>query len=361
MRLLALVPSLPDRAPGQRFRIEQWIPYLKNLGWDVVLEPFADHTLDAVLYRRGAYLAKARAVLDAVQRRITSAAAASAFDAVYVYREAAIIGPSLIERAIARRGVPVVYDFDDPIWLPYLSPTNGIFSLLKFQGKTRTICRLASHVVVGNRLLASWAAQHSDRVSVIPSTIEFDSYAPRGPHVPRSGVRLGWTGSHSTLSFLETIREPLRALRDLRDFELQVISHTSQYDFGDNIRTIAQKWRASTEAEDLHSIDIGLAPFPDSGWTPWRCHGKILQYMAVGLPVVASPVGIVPDYIRDGENGFLADTPREWVEKLTRLIDDPALRCRLGAAARTTIAEHYSAALWAPRFEAVMRSVAGQR
>jgi glycosyltransferase involved in cell wall biosynthesis len=276
-------------------------------------------------------------------------------DVVYLFREAALLGPAVIERQLARLHVPIVYDFDDPIWLAYRSPQNGVFSRLKFPGKTAAICRLATRVVTGNRLLATWARQHSSSVDVVPSTVDMEKYPAKSHDRQPDLVTLGWSGSHSTLPFLELVQETLVRLAGSRRFKLLVISHTDDYrNEGLPVPIVSKRWCAATEAMDLHEMDIGLAPFPNSGWTPWRCHGKVLQYMAAGIPCVASNIGILPDYIQDGVNGFLAASDDEWIEKLRMLIDDPDLRRRMGAAARQTIEKHYSAAVWAPRMRQIM-------
>ena len=134
-----------------------------------------------------------------------------------------------------------------------------------------------------------------------------------------------------------------------------VVSHTDVYRPADlPVEVTARRWAAATEGSDLLGMDVGLAPFPDTGWTPWRCHGKVLQYMAAGVPTVASRIGILPDYIRDGENGFLAATEDEWLDRLGRLADDPGRRRQLGLAGRETVAEDYSVQAWAPRVRDIL-------
>jgi glycosyltransferase involved in cell wall biosynthesis len=260
-----------------------------------------------------------------------------------------MIGPALIERIIALRRVPLVYDFDDPIWMPYRSPVNHGFAALKFPAKAATICRMSNHVIVGNRLLAEYASRYSAAVSIVPSTIDLRQYAVRRRNRNSNLVTLGWTGSHSTLPFLEELAPVLRQLATKRAFRLVVVSHTDSYKIpGLNMDVVGRRWSAATEAADLVDIDIGLAPFPDRGWTPWRCHGKVLQYMAVAIPTVASPVGIIPDYIDDGVTGYLAADETEWLQKLIRLIDDAELRDRIGANGRDLVQTRYSAQMWAP-------------
>jgi glycosyltransferase involved in cell wall biosynthesis len=240
-----------------------------------------------------------------------------------------------------------------------VSPSNKGFSRLKCPGKTQAICRLASAVTVGNRLLADWARRHAREVYIVPSTIDLDRYPM--PRRPRSSapVTLGWTGSHSTLPFLEPLHNVLRRLAKRHRFRLVVISDRASYQVaGLEMPVVGKAWNAATEAADLNEVVIGLGPFSATGWTPWRCHGKVLQYMAAGIPAIVSPIGILPEYVRDGVNGFLAATEDEWLEKLSLLIEDPALRRRLGAAARATVEERFSAWVWAPRVKEILLAAA---
>ena len=360
MNVLVVVPSLRGTSPAQRFRIEQWAPLLEQQrGFRFTYAPFEDEALRDVLYQQGQYTRKTVLMLRSMARRFALPAQAAQHDVVFLHREAAALGPAAIERLLARTAVPLVYDFDDPLWIPYRSPTNAMFSRLKWPGKTSTICRLARTVIVGNRLLASYASQHSQNVKVVPSTIAMQDYPARPAQQRDQPFTVGWTGSHSTLPFLETVLPALRRLGERLRFRLVVVSHTHDYRVPDaTFEVVSRRWNAATEAADLHDIDVGLAPFPDTGWTPWRCHGKVLQYMALGVPVVASPIGIVPDYVGDGVNGYLASTQDDWVDRLQRLAADPDQRARMGAAGRARVAEQYAADVWAPRVGDLLEAAA---
>lgn len=361
MKVLVLSPAPYDTSPALRFRVEQWARHLEPAGVRFTFAPFEDAALRAVIYQPGRYVRKAVDTLRAVGRRFALLPRVRDFDVVLLHREAASLGPAVLERLIARQGVPIVYDFDDPIWLPYRSPTNGALSYLKWPAKVAAICRLAAVVTAGNRLLAGWARRHARAVEVVPSTVDLARY-PLRPGPGPGPLTLGWTGSHTTLPFLETLLPVLRRFEGRRPFRLAVVSHTDDYrPAGLAAEVHSTRWRAATEAEDLLGMDVGLAPFPDAGWTPWRCHGKVLQYMAAGIPTVASRIGILPDYIRDGENGFLAATDDEWLDRLGRLADDPGLRRRAGLAGRETIAREYSAHVWAPRVKDILLRAVGSR
>lgn len=360
LKVLVLAPALHDTSPGMRFRIEQWARHLEPAGVAFTFASFEDAALHRVIYARGQYARKAWLITRSLLRRLAWLPRIRDFDVVLLHREAAILGPAVLEWLIARRKVPIVYDFDDPIWLPYRSPTHGMLSYLKCPGKVAGICRLARIVTAGNRLLADWARQHASAVEVVPSTVDLDAYTLTPVERP-DPVTLGWTGSHSTLPFLDSLLPTLRRLATRLTYRLLVISHTDAYQPESlPVEVRSRRWQAATEVQDLCEADIGLAPFPDSGWTPWRCHGKVLQYMASAIPTVASSIGILPEYIQNSETGFLARNEDEWIDCLTRLAEDRGLRQRMGRAGREVIAERYSIQHWAPRIRQVLeRAVSG--
>jgi glycosyltransferase involved in cell wall biosynthesis len=288
-------------------------------------------------------------------RRLSTIGRARNYDLVYILREAALLGPPVFERMLYRQRVPFVFDFDDAIFVSYRSPSNGYLSYLKFASKTKTICRLASHVMVGNPYLADYARQVNDNVTVIPTTIDTEKYRVPPPKNDSGPITIGWTGSYSTVQHLDTLRGALKKLAETEKFVLRVIG-TPSYELSP-IDVEAMPWRAATELEDLCAIDIGVMPLPDDNWSKGKCGLKALQFMALGIPTICSPVGVNTDIIQDNENGFLAGTEAEWVDKLTRLLRSAELRRRLGDAGRVTVEQQYSAAIQAPRVYEIFKSV----
>ena len=355
MRLLAIVPSVYDTNPSQRFRIEQWEPLLRARGVEITYKPFETKELNAVLYKQGRMSEKLRLVMKSLARRFSEVRAARDYDAVYVLREAALLGPPLFERWIARAGVPFIFDFDDAVFVPYVSPSNGYLSYLKFPGKTRSICRLAAHVMAGNEYLADYAREVNDRVTIVPTTIDTEKYAvaPRGTQNEMPVI--GWSGSYSTAQHLATLRGALQRLARKERFLLRVIGAPGFKIEDVNIEAIP--WRPDTEVAELRTFDIGVMPLPDDQWSRGKCGLKALQYMALGVPTVCSPVGVNTEIIQDGANGLIAATEDEWVEKLTRLLRSAELRGRLGRAGRETVEERYSAEVQAPRVFQIIESV----
>jgi glycosyltransferase involved in cell wall biosynthesis len=209
--------------------------------------------------------------------------------------------------------------------------------------------------MVGNPYLAEYARQVNDRVTVIPTTIDTEKYRVL-PRTEKTGPPvIGWTGSHSTVQHLDTLRGALKKLAERESFRLRVIG-TPAYECPP-IEVEAMAWRADSELEDLSAIDIGVMPLPDDKWSKGKCGLKALQFMALGIPTICSPVGVNTDIIQDNENGFIAGTEDEWVEKLTRLLRSAELRQRLGQAGRATVEQKYSAITQTPRVYEIFKSV----
>lgn len=355
MRLLAIVPSVYNTSPGQRYRMEQWEPLLRKNGVEITYAPFESEELHALLYKQGSLGRKLSLVTKNISRRFSTMRSVKDYDVVYVFREAALLGPPFFEHWIHRSGVPMVFDFDDAVFVSYRSPTNGYLSYLKFASKTKSICRMSAHVMAGNPYLAEYARQVNPNVTVVPTTIDTEKYTVTKRTNEAATPTIGWTGSFSTVQHLDTLRSALQKLAKQRKFRLRVIG-TPTYKL-DGLDVEAMPWRAATELEDLNAIDIGVMPLPDDLWSKGKCGLKALQFMALGIPTVCSPVGVNTEIIQDGENGFIAGSEDEWVEKLGRLLDSVELREQLGLAGRRTVETRYSANVQAPRVLELLKSV----
>ena len=357
IRLLALVPYPFDRAASQRYRIEQWRPRMERLGITCEFVPFEDEALYDVMERPGAWTRKTSGLIGAVLRRWTVLRHLDDWDVVFLHREAMIIGPALLEPLVARRR-PVVFDFDDAIWMPRANPMNPIARFLKFQGKTAAITRMTTAVIAGNKYLASWARSFNPRVHVVPSTIETTGdYARQKTHHETNRPIIGWSGSYSTIQYLAGIRPMLQALRKSMDFTLRVICNGPPVRWPE-LDLEWRQWSSASEVADLVDFDVGLMPQPDDAWTRGKCGMKALQYMALGIPPVASRNGVLPEIIADGRNGRLADTPETWLTCLKSLAADWESRAAMGAEARRTVEDRFSAAFHAPRVAEIVRGVA---
>lgn len=353
--LCALVPYPVGRVPGQRYRIEQWAPFLRDYGIEVDFLPFADEKLADLLYEPGRVAAKSARMATAFVRRLGHLAQIRRYDAVLIHRAACLAGPAVVERVVSLLHRPVIYDFDDSIFVLHTTATNQRFGWLKFPRKTACICRLSTLVIVGNSFLADYSRKYNRQVTVIPPSIDTASYQPADKRERGGRITIGWTGSSTSQTYLEMFVPVLRKLVARSDVEIRVISDREPLLPG--VPYVWRRWSASTETKDLSALDVGIMPMPDDSWSRGKCSMKALQYMAMGIPAVCSDVGANRDLIRHGENGFLATTSEEWLEYLLMLIGNPAARARVGHQARKTVEDRYSMRRCAELFARAARQV----
>jgi glycosyltransferase involved in cell wall biosynthesis len=330
---------------------------MSSHGISVDFSPFESARLTEILYEPGMRPSKSMLMVhDAIRRRAVLAQARE-YDAVVIFREASLIGPAVYERLLARSGKPMIFDFDDAIWVNATGGVNGWFTRLRFPGKTSTICRLASAVVVSNAYLANYARRRNDNVHIIPSTVDLDLFRFQPPLEEQSPFVIVWTGSASTLVHLETAREALERFGRKRKTVLRVICSRPPEHAFDGVEVEFVPWSAGTEAAALGASHAGIMPLPDDEFTRGKGGYKALLYMAVGRPVVLSPVGVNAEIVTHGTNGLLARTADEWVGALDELAGSSALRDRLARAGRATVEKGYSAESGAAAFAGVVNGV----
>jgi glycosyltransferase involved in cell wall biosynthesis len=360
LRILVLANKGWGRAPNQRYRFEQWAPWLElNHRIRLDLLPFESPQLSELLYEEGRIAAKGVLIGYDFLRRARAIFKARSYDAVLIAREASLIGPAIYERLIAWTGKPVVFDFDDSIWSPLQAHANGLFSHLHFYRKTSAICSVAAAVTVGNEFLADYARERNSNVFIVPSSIELQDYPLNPPPAADVPFIVSWTGSNSTLRHFERARPALEILAQQIPLKVRVICNKPPAAPVRGAQTEFVRWSAQSEGQDVSACHAGIMPLPDDEISRGKCGMKALQYMAAGRPVVASPIGVNADIVKDGENGLLATSTNDFVEALLRLAGDGDLRRRLGANARQTVKERYSAEVVSQMFAAAIRSAVG--
>ncbi len=331
--------------PSSRYRVYQLLPWLQKLGIACEVSPAIDDALYRSLYLDLGEPASRRAAFSATwRRRRADLQHVEDFDAVFVQKG---VFPGLysgFERKIAARK-PVVFDFDDAIWLPRVGGSRVLRALHR-ESAVQDILRRATAVIAGNNFLADYATRFNRKVTVVPSSIDPAAYRPAA----NSNV-VGWIGSRTTLPYLK----PLRPVFETLGIKPRVIASGDPTRLGFEVEF--RPWRLETEMEELSQIGIGIAPLPDTPWERGKCGVKILQYMACGIPVVASPVGVNAHIVVDGVNGFLAKNNEEWTTALRALIADPNLRQRLGAAGCATVEQSFTVQRAATAVNSVLRSV----
>lgn len=262
-----------------------------------------------------------------------------------------MLGTVFFERLLSKSGAKLIVDFDDAIWLHQVSSSspNQNLNFLKRPSKTSEIIKLADTVVAGNSYLANYALQFNTKVEVIPTTIDTDLYTPHRKFLT-SKINIGWSGSKTTVDhFKEAIPALERVKQKYGDkIEFTVIGDGS-YRY-ENLGIIGKSWSLDKEVSDLQEFDIGIMPLPDDEWSKGKCGLKGLQYMALEIPTIMSPVGVNTEIIQHKINGFLASTSDEWVDCLGILIENPELRQQIGIMGRKKVVEYYSVFANSERF-----------
>jgi glycosyltransferase involved in cell wall biosynthesis len=296
-----LFVSKGERASSTRYRASNYFDLFLGHGWAPA------HLTDDKSYSS--------------HRRILRAA--SQADAVVVLRRAPA---GLYAWRLRRASKCLVFDFDDAIFVP----RSGRFS--QRPARFRRMVASCDHVWAGNTYLAAEARRFSDKVTVVPTSIEIERYTPVSVK-PHSDVVLVWIGSRSTRKYLVDILPVLEnacagcsslRLKIIADFELQ----------SDVLPIDNVPWSQATETLELANSSIGVAPMRDDPWTRGKCGLKVLQYMASGLPVITSPYGVNRDLVVPGETGFHATAEQDWMSAITTLAGDPGLAAAMGAAGR---------------------------
>ena len=354
-KLLVLASKPFGLAPSQRYRLEQWAPHLASehrIRLDFA--PFESDRLSELLYQSGHIPQKALWVIRDFIRRSEVVRRSRAYDALVIHREASLIGPAFYETLLALLGKPIIYDFDDAIWSSDQLTINGAFSRLHFFGKTSRICKLAAAVTVGNDELADYARRRNAFVTIVPSSIELADYPEIPEPADRSKFIVSWSGSTSTLAHFECARGALEQLAARIPLIVKVISSKPPERAVAGAEMQFVPWSAQSEAENVGDCHVGIMPLPDNEATRGKGGMKALQYMATGRPVIVSPVGVNTRLVRNGHNGFLAQSDEEWIDALLKLQASAQLRSRLGRNARRLVEDDYTAETSASKFAAVV-------
>ncbi len=341
-KVLFLVPYPLHKAPSQRFRVELFEPYLQEAGIPYHIAPFMDDATWNSLYQKGSVFQKATGIIKGYLKRIkTCFIDVHQYKYVFVHREAAPLGPPVFEWIIAKLWrKKMIYDYDDAIWIPNTSNENKLAAWLKCFWKVKRICKWSYKVVGGNDYLCKYARQYSNNVVRIPTCVDMErmhnAIKQHGDHKPV----VGWTGSHSTLPYINDVIDILNELQQELDFTFLVIANKKPELTLRDWQFIP--WDEATEIAGLLKMDIGIMPLHNDEWSEGKCGFKLIQYLSLAIPAVASPVGVNNIIIEQGENGYLCSTTDEWKANLKILIADAVLRAKLGNAGRDKMLKEYS-------------------
>ena len=350
-RVLILCPYPLGISPGQRFRFEQYLDTLRANGIVIDIQSFLDMDTMRILYKPGYTLKKVVGVLTGFLHRILVLPRVFGYDYIFIHREATPIGPPFIEGVLFLLGRRVIFDFDDAIFISKTSKVNRIVAFAKWSSKIRFISTHSSKVAVCNNYLVNWVKQYNPNAVLLPTTIDLSYHKPiaKAPPATRRPV-IGWTGTQSTMVYLELVREALAELQKRYDFEFRVICDVDpKFPELKNYRFI--KWALPSEIEDLAGMDIGLMPVPQGEWEQGKVGFKAIQYSGVAAAPVVSSTGSGHEVVLHGQTGLVVDnTTADWVGALSSLLDNPAQLEAMGRAAREYIDSRYSVRSQVPTY-----------
>lgn len=364
-RMLVLCPFPQGVAAGQRLKYEQYFESWREMGLAIEVSSFMDARMWKIVYSQGHWAGKIFGVLRGHLRRIRDMTRIRRYDVVYVFMWVTPFGTSIFERLTRRLSKRLIFDVEDNVLVEQNLPSrlnpNAIVRLLKGPQKARFLIKAADHVVTSSPFLNDFCLELNQQrsCSYISSSVDTDRFVPATKREDSGGpLTIGWTGTFSSKIYLDLLRGVLQELARRTPYKLKIIGNFDYELAGVDLEVV--QWTREHEVEDLQSFDIGVYPLPIDDWVLGKSGLKAIQYMAFGLPIVATDVGTTPLLITDEVNGLLVRTEQEWLTALERLLRDRALRLRLGQAARDSAVARFSTKAISGEYRRVLNSVMGE-
>ncbi len=360
-RILIVCPFPQGVAAGQRLKYEQYFDHWRENGYEIMVSSFMDSAMWGIVYTRGNYIAKILGTLRGYFRRLLDIFRLGRYDVVYIFMWVTPVGSSLFERIFRSLSNHLIYDVEDSVLMEKGNDLNPFVKILKGQGKARYLIETADHVIISSPFLNDYCIgiNRKKACTYISSSVDTDRFLPANSYSNEKKITIGWTGTFSSKIYLDLLRNVFLELNKRLDFKLRVIGNF-QYDFpGIDLEVI--QWTKEKEVEDLQGIDIGIYPLVQDEWVLGKSGLKAIQYMAFGLPTVATDVGTTPRIIRQMENGWLVKTDEEWIDALETLVKNPELRRNMGEAARLTVLENYSTHVIKSTYLSILNKLTGAR
>jgi len=354
----------PETMPSSRLRVHQYLPYLAGLGIEGRVAPTLPEPLFSQMYYSRSKWVHALQYLAEAVNSLTRLAGSPNYDVVFVQKGMLSTNLRGFDRLLARIRGRLIFDIDDVLFgrsvVEFSSPFLG---WLQDRNQLEKISARSEAVIVGNSYLRDRALQYNSKVFLIPTPVDTRRFQlGEKKSADRNGeIVLGWIGTESGLSYLRILEEALALLSKRYRIRLKLITRLNpRTDFSlKGVKMDWTPWSYETEVDEMGRFDIGLMPLPEDEWSRGKCGLKLLQYMAMGLPSVSTRIGANSEIVEEGEDGFLAGKTEEWVEKLSRLIEDAALRKQMGEAARRKAVEKYSVERLAPKLAQILTGAGG--
>ena len=341
MKVLILVPGPENTLPSQRFRVEQYLNHNDGTRVEFVLSSFYFLWVWKILYKKGYVAQKLLGIVLGFIKRFFCLFTLGKYDFIYIHREVAPVGPPVFEWIIAHIWrKPIIYDFDDAIWVNASSASNPMAAHVKCAWKVKHICKWSYIITVGNSYLADFARQYNEDVRIIPTVVNTENRHKYLQQIHDGIQTIGWTGTFTNFDQFEIIEEAIVKLQRSHKFRLQIIADKDpgfknfSYEF--------MPWREESEIADLLQFDIGIMPLKESTIQLGKCAFKAIQYMSLGIPAVVSPVGANCQVVENGVTGVWAQNAQDWYQQLEALLLNKQMRSEMGKAARGRVINKYS-------------------
>ena len=335
---------------SSRMRFYQYLPSLEAAGISITTVPlFSDRYVLGLQQNTKNLFEAARAYAGRVQALLGS----RQFDLLWIEKEALPWLPAWFEKALLSGAVPYVLDYDDAVFHYYDQHRHPVVRAL-LGGKHPALIQRAALVVAGNAYLADFAqAAGARQVELVPTVIDLERYPLASIHPAKMDEPpcVGWIGQRATAAFLAPYA-PLFGRLSVDGLARFAAIGIDAPSLGLPMASIP--WSEETEVASIRSFDVGIMPLLDAAFERGKCGYKLIQYMACGLPVVASPVGVNRQIVEHGVNGFLAETPEQWDQALQTLLADANLRQRMGQAGRQKVEREYCSQVTGPRMAALL-------
>ncbi|MEP1201232.1 glycosyltransferase family 4 protein [Tateyamaria sp.] len=349
---IALLTKYGDLAASTRQRFEQYRPFLEEIGFELVPLPLLDNSYLQQLYETGH---KPRGRIAACYvGRLRWLLSKPDVDLIWLHCELFPYLPGLVEKLSIWPGKPIVFDFDDAIFHNYdLHPRRQLRAFLG--RKLYTTIGAAEMAFCGNNYLAEYARPLCTGTKIVPTVVDTEIFYPSPREQPEDcPLRVGWIGTPSTWN--DYLRKKLPMLKEVAasvSGQIAVMGAHKNAEAHPLLDLV--QWSEAGEVPFLQALDIGIMPLTDTPWARGKCGYKLIQYMACGLPVVASPVGVNRDIVEHGVNGFLAESDDDWRTAIETLLRDPDLRRRMGVAGRLKVEQNFSLHTWGPRVASMLK------
>lgn len=348
----------PKEGASSRYRVYQYVELLRQNHINADVRSLYSPAGYQAVFHGGGAVKRLFYTLIGSLARVRDVLLSGRYDLVYMQRELLPAGAPVLERWLARRRVPVVFDYDDALFIHKPSAVSASASRLRSPDRITEIFGLVDAVVAGNAFLARQARQYGATAHVLEVAEDTGCLRARPPHRNDEPLIVGWLGSKSTEKYLELLTPVFqRFFAAYPGARLRVVGGGRYRPEGVPVDHVT--WSLETEVSNLHSFDIGIMPLPLEPWSEGKCGGKARTYMAAGVPSVVQDIGYNRELIKDGYTGFLAKSHDDWLGHLQRLASDAGLRQSIANAARADVEKRFGRALIARQMAEIIRAVAG--